>query len=317
MEKVDGLGRAVTRQSTTEEEYRKRLDMLTRRAETSKGREATLLEVILCLGTQDDEYRPASIRKYYAALAWAVDKAVERGDLDDVSEHAHRQALASRPRPRPKTAEPRTSARKRKQVDKWELHRVGKFLLTRGTIEDKLLVLLLVHGVFLGLRPSEYSDADLQGSLLVVRTRKATNGRGLGEFRELDLSGISHQEQASIHRLIESFATASQGELARLLDRLGGRLRRACRRVGVEPFALYTTRHQAIANMKAAGKSAAEIAAAVGHGSLRTAGKAYARRSSGWKLEATVRASQDMVDRADEKASPPLKLSEALRPKLP
>jgi hypothetical protein len=63
MDKFDGLGTAVTRQSATEEEYRKRLDMLTRRAETLLGREGTLLEAIRCLGAQDDEYAPASIRK--------------------------------------------------------------------------------------------------------------------------------------------------------------------------------------------------------------------------------------------------------------
>ena len=37
---------------------------------------------------------------------------------------AHRDALACRPRPRPKTVEPRTSAKKLKHVDKVLLHRV-------------------------------------------------------------------------------------------------------------------------------------------------------------------------------------------------
>jgi hypothetical protein len=305
VEKRDGLGAVVTRQLVTEEEYGERLDMLTRRAETYLGRQATLLEVIIYLGVQHDEYRPSSIRKYFAALTWAVDEAVARSELDDQSESIHRDALACRPRPRPKSAERRTSAKKRKSFDREELHRVCTFLLKRGKIEDKLLVLLLVHGVFLGLRPSEYSDADLQGSLLVIRTRKATNGRGLGEFRELDLSGISHAELASLHRLIEAFGTASQGELGLLLDRLGGRLRRACRRVGVEPFALYSTRHQAVANMKAAGRTIAEMAAVLGHGGLRTSGKSYAGRSNGWKEVPTVQATTEMVIKALKKAFAP------------
>lgn len=314
MEKVDGLGVVVTRQLATEDKYRIRVDMLTKRAETALGRPATLLEVILCLAAEDDEYRPATIRQYYAALTMVVDEAVERGDLNALSERTHRDGLACRPRPRPKHAEPRTSAKKRKSFKKVELHRVCKFLLGRGKLEDRLLALLLIHGVFLGMRPSEYSDADLQGSLLVIHSRKATNGRSLGEYRELDLSDVPEGELSSLYRLIETFATASQGHLERLLDRLGARLRRACHRVGVVPFALYTMRHQAIANMKRAGKTAVEIAAAVGHGGLGTSGESYARRSAGWQNAATVRASQDIIAKAEKKVSP--KAAQAPRPKI-
>lgn len=305
MEKVDGLGVVVTRQPATEDKYRIRVDMLTKQAETALGRPATLLEVILYLAAQDAEYRPATIRQYYAALTMVVDEAVGRGELNSLGEHAHREALECRPSPRPKHAEPRTSAKKRKSVEKAELHRVCTFLLARRKIEDMLLALILVHGVFLGLRPSEYSDADLQGSLLVIHSRKTTNGRGLVEFRELDLSDVSEAELASLHRLIEAFATASKGDLKRLIDRLGRRLRCACRRVGVEPFALYTTRHQLVANMKAAGKTVAEMAAVLGHGGLRTASEKYAGRSTGWKDVPTVKPTAEMVNKAEEKASPP------------
>jgi integrase len=305
MEKRDGLGAVVTIQVSTEDEYGERVKMLTQRAEAFLGRQASLLEVIIYLGALHEEYRPASIRKYFAALTWAVDAAASRGELDGAGEGVHRDALACRPRARPKTDEPRTSAKKRKTFDKAELHRVCTYLLKRGKIEDKLLVLLLAHGVFLGLRPSEYSDADLQGALLVIRARKATNGRGLGEYRELDLSDSSAAELASLRRLIETFAAASQGELERLLDRLGARLRRACRSVGIEPIALYTTRHQFIANMKAARKTVAEIAAAAGHRGLRTAGRSYARSNAGWAHAATARASQAMIAKAEEKAAAP------------
>lgn len=311
MNRVDGFTRVVTRQDGTVEEYRERIEMLTRQASDALGHEASLLETITYLGQRHGEYKPASLRKYFAALTLEVDEAVARGGVSAHQEAVYRYALATRPRPRSNDAEPRTSARKRKGVSKQDLHAVCRFLLMRGKTDDKLLVLLLVHGVFLGLRPSEYSDADMQGSLLVIRSRKITNGRGLGAFRELDLSDISAVEIASIHRLIADFATASQGELELLLDRLGSRLRRACQRLDIKNIALYTTRHQAIANMKAAGKSAAEIAAAVGHGSLYTAGKSYAPRSSGWRQVPTARATQDMIAKIEQKA--PIK---PLQPKI-
>lgn len=312
METIDGLGQVVTKLEQTLEEYRERVSTLTRQASGQLGHQASLLETINFLAHRHDEYKPASLRKFFAALTLAVDEAVARGEFAGHQERAHRDALATRPRPRPSGAEPRTSARKRKQFSKADLHAVCTFLLKRGKPDDKLLVLLLVHGVFLGLRPSEYSDADMQGCMLVIRSRKVTNGRGLGEFRELDLSDILEAEIDSIHRLIADFATAGQGELELLLDRLGSRLRRACKRLGIKSIALYTTRHQAIANMKKAGKTAREIAAAVGHKSLLTANKSYAPRSSGWTSAPTARATQDMIAKIEQTA-PPL---EPLRAKL-
>jgi integrase len=175
---------------------------------------------------------------------------------------------------------------------------------SRGKPDDLLLVRLLVHGVLLALRPSEYADAALQGQLLIVHSRKTTNNRGLAEFRELDLAGISADEASSIDRLIEDFAKASQGELSKLLDRLCARLRRACRRLGIQPFALYTARHQAIANLKAACKSAVEIAAIAGHRSVLTQDKSYASRRSGWKHVPTIRATPQMEARLEPKAAP-------------
>lgn len=304
MDRVDGLGNLVTREKSTVVDYRGRVDMLLRRAGEALGRPATLLEVIRYLGNQHDEYQSASIRKYYAALTLAVDGALATGAIHPTQEADYRGALAERPRPRPRSAEPRTSAKKRKSVSRTEVETVCRYMWRRGKPDDKLLVRLITHGVFLGLRPSEYSDADRQGDLLVVRTRKATNGRGLCAFRELDVADISPGEAASLDQLIADFARASFGELEKLIDRLGARLRRACQNVGLEPFALYTTRHQAIANLKAAGKSAAEIAAVAGHKSLYTAGKAYAGRRSGWKAGPTAKATSAMLAKFEVQPTP-------------
>ncbi|MVS97902.1 hypothetical protein [Devosia marina] len=262
------------------------------------------MEAISYLGGRHNEYRPASIRKYYAALAVAVDEALATGAILPKQEAAYRDALKDRPRPRARSAESRTSAKKRKSVSMTEVRTVCRYLWTRGKPDDKLLVRLIKHGVFLGLRPSEYSDADRQGDLLVVRTRKTTNGRGLCAFRELDLVDIAPGEAASLDQLIVDFARASSGDLERLIDRLGARLRRACHHVGLAPFALYTTRHQAIANLKAAGKSAAEIAAVAGHKSLYTAGKAYAGRRSGWKAVPTAKATSAMLAKFEVQPTP-------------
>lgn len=178
----------------------------------------------------------------FAALTWAVDDAVDRSVLSVEITDQCREALAKRPQPRPKDAEKRTSARKRKSVAPQELHAVCMFLRERKKADDLLLLLLLINGIVVALRPSEYSDASVQGDLLVVRSRKTTNGRGLGTFRELDLAGLPDGQMETLRRLIDEFGAAAAGDVDRLIDRLGGRLRRVCASLKIAPFALYTAR---------------------------------------------------------------------------
>lgn len=111
MDRVDGLGNLVTREDSTAIEYQQRVDMLMRRAGEAFGRPATLLEAINYLGGRHNEYRPASIRKYYAALALAVDEALATGAILPKQEAVYRDALKDRPRPRARSAESRTSAK--------------------------------------------------------------------------------------------------------------------------------------------------------------------------------------------------------------
>ncbi|MBB4053969.1 integrase [Devosia subaequoris] len=293
------LGFEVTRTLSTEIEYADRVAMLMRRASSALGRPATLLDTIQHLSGQHDEFAPASIRKYFAALTAAFEEALAADTALAHPEADYRGALEKRPRPRPPSKERRTSARKRKDVLRAEVKTVCRYLWDRGESDDKLLVRLIIHGVFLGLRPSEHSEARRNGSVLIVYSRKITNGRGLGPLRELDLGNVSEDELYSIDKLIAAFAKAGCEELELVIDRLGARLRRACRRVGVKPFALYTTRHQAIANMKAAGETTTEIAAMAGHKSQQTASKYYAKRRSGWKNAPSASATRDMVAKFD------------------
>jgi hypothetical protein len=171
-ERVDGLGVVVTREDRTVALYRRRVQTLGRKAMTRLGRNASLLDIIEQLGQADGEFAPATIRQYFAALTWAVDAALECSVQSIEITNQCREALAQRPQPRPKDAEKRTSARKRKNVAPQELHAVCMFLRKRKRAEDLLLLYLLINGVVVALRPSEYSDADVQGDLLVVRCKK-------------------------------------------------------------------------------------------------------------------------------------------------
>lgn len=63
-------------------------------------------------------------------------------------------------------------------------------------------------------------------------------------------------------------------------------LQRACRQLWPKReyhITLYTGRHQFCANLKVAGRSRAEVAYEMAHGSEETAGTHYGKRRSGWR----------------------------------
>ncbi|MBK1794105.1 hypothetical protein JHL21_06285 [Devosia sp. WQ 349] len=298
--RVDGLGFEVTREVSTEVLYRKRLLTLKRRARKAIGREATLFEIVDCFCSADGEFAPATIRNYAAALSFAIDYFEGYRRITVEVAQACRRRLADRPIPRPKNAEKRTSAKKAKSVPTQVLSLVCSKLRRRGRKDDRLLVRLLVQNVTFGLRPCEYHGAKVEEFYLVVPCAKATNGRSLGETRELGLAGLPVEQVQNLKTLIAEIEVAAKGDVAALIDRLGGRLRRACMSLQVPVFSLYTTRHQAIANKKST-SSDEQVAAFAGHVSIYTAQKHYAPKGKAWKVDNTAKPSPQMVQRVRER----------------
>ena len=172
---------------------------------------------------------------------------------------------------------------------------VCRALRARGRAEDRLPLRLLIANVSFGLRPCEYHGAVLTEVYLIVRSAKGTNGRALSETRELEIDTLEAGQLASLQMLIEDMEAAAQGKISALIDRLGARLRRVCKRLKIVPFSLYTTRHQAIANKKASG-SAEVVAAFAGHVSVHTARKHYAPRGAAWKIDRTAKPCPQLVE---------------------
>lgn len=291
---VDGLGLEVTREASTEVLYRKRVATLTLRASASLGRAVTLCEIVDCFCSTHEEFSPATIRNYAAALHFAIGEAEGRGEIGADNAATCRVRLVQRPRPRPRSAETRTSARKAKSVAPQVLHAVCQKLRHRGRQDDRLLVHLLVQNITFGLRPCEYEGARIEELYLVVRSAKATNGRAVSPTRELGLEDLGDHQLQSLNALIANVERAANGDVAALIDRLGARLRRACKSLKVPVFSLYTTRHQAIANKKST-SSAEVVAAFAGHVSTYTAVKHYAPKGKAWKIDKTAKPSPRMV----------------------
>lgn len=145
--------------------------------------------------------------------------------------------------------------------------------------------LLLLRG---GFRPQELWGTHIEpigpGLISVlVRNGKASNGRALGETRQVSLELDEEEMALALSWTGRVAALAQRYEPRKAMDRLARYFtdagKRALKRDKVPSF--YTLRHQATANMKAARMTRAEIAAVLGHASDSTAGRHYARRVSG------------------------------------
>ncbi|WP_270933303.1 hypothetical protein [Falsiroseomonas oryzae] len=150
----------------------------------------------------------------------------------------------------------------------------------------RVLICWLIAGHATGLRPVEWRDAELLQSpsgdpLLKVRNAKATNGRAHGATRTLNLGHLLPQQLDAASELLKAIQIegvtgfrrlhASCSDLLYKVNRLIWPRRKAI-------IGLYSARHQYAANAKCA-RSAAEVAALMGHASSRTAYVHYARRS--------------------------------------
>ncbi|MBR0850259.1 site-specific integrase [Bradyrhizobium diazoefficiens] len=137
----------------------------------------------------------------------------------------------------------------------------------------------------LGWRPGEIVSLRREGDFLRTRAEKHTNGRGLTDTCEVDISAypkrlIDRLDQwiAAIEKWEEKY-----GGLWQVRRAMNERLATASDALGIERVCTYTFRHFAIACMKRSGFSKSEIAAIVNHASNRTATEKYGKARDGIK----------------------------------
>lgn len=185
----------------------------------------------------------------------------------------------------------RTSATKQKHFKRTDLDKFVDYLdgnLGRHKFANALRTWLLAARLT-GLRPSEWEYAGLTEvggrPCLMVRNGKATNGRGNGEFRTLDLSKATAADMEALQEMIgmlEGYQREMSFErLQYLLTKYMNRATRACFGRRKKYPTLYSLRHQFAADAKLSGHTKAEVAAILGQATDETAGTHYARAVSG------------------------------------
>lgn len=171
----------------------------------------------------------------------------------------------------------RTSAKKARVLTEDQAILLIESLKRGGDTDGRILALLCHFGPVFGLRPKEWTRARVDGEWLWVRNAKATNGRANGAVRALSLAGVSKKARAQIHELCNLLREAVRmSGWRKVLRRLGSRLARVSRKLGLRRLCLYCLRGTA--------------AAVMGHASSSTAFRHYPspRQAKGWRFRVAV-----------------------------
>jgi len=245
-------------------------------------------DVVAYMQRNANKWKWATFRQYQASIACRYEVRYEE-TRDPLYQRAAEEIRKLPWTDCKKASDPgSTSSLKRKGVPKrdyevlvaklWNPIRHGDF--------SKRAALWLMASMCTGLRPCEWEHASLSGdgTSVTANNAKATNGRGTGVSRTVPISA----EDASVVRAhLESLAEMKAKGITfdQMHERCSVALRRACRSIwGNDPkrrYALYSARHQFAANAKAT-KSHEEVAELLGHSSVRTARRHYAKRRSAW-----------------------------------
>lgn len=156
-----------------------------------------------------------------------------------------------------------------------------------GEISQALLDWLRA-GIWLGLRPSEWKDAELieiEGiKSIVVQNAKLGNGRAHGKTRTLVMSKMNEEEIAIVLRHLERTKKwESAGIYRKMNQSCASKLQYTVRKIWPKRrkhLTLYSARHQFVADAKSSGISLSEMAALMGHSVDNTATIHYGRRAA-------------------------------------
>lgn len=265
-----------------------------------------LRDAAVWLAAERKRYRTKTYDRYRTALLWRMERdGVEPEALAELRS-ASRQACR-------KTLDRDSNALKLKFISSDDLTRLQERLrehdddsrvkLGYAGIKTSRLALDWLRGcILLGLRPSEWNDADIEiqngAEVLIVRNRKyleTADGkpwRGNGRIRTLGLGWLPSELKERVRTLVDVLNAARRDDE---YDRVYTLCRQSLWRANVELWpnrkrhiTLYSGRHQFSASAKATGLSHETIAALMGHASTKTAGSSYGKTKYGHNVGGSI-----------------------------
>lgn len=252
-----------------------------------------------------------------SALFWIAEKAqslLDNGSADlERYDYAYRDIQELTTKSLQKRSQ-NTSGQKLKAFPDEAVSILEKAALTNKSKALRNALLFIKANLILGLRPVEwfnsklieYHNRDALGDYLTdedgnkikslaleVKNAKHSSVRANGEKRVILLDKLTEIQISYIKRWLKLVSELKSENLvnfseAEVNKKIYSPLQRSIKCIflksgwdGASP-ALYSTRHQAVANAKANGNSQREIAALFGHSSLNTASKHYGKKYSGY-----------------------------------
>ncbi|MBY3432679.1 hypothetical protein HFN89_00630 [Rhizobium laguerreae] len=313
-EGAEEVVKGVTRSVKTQQQYVDRGNQLLARYRRERG---ILQDDLLSLDTVEFADWVLSLKPTLKATTWRPYKQSAKAVLATLPEADQAMAIldadtvesGSEPERKPSKEKNtkggrelvrRTSALKAKSISKPDFDRIVNYLrFFSASKYGHTLADWLVAGIATGLRPGEWMATSLEFSedpdaprgryvWLYVLNAKSTNGRGNGAARTVDLSNVRDETIDAIKRmcdrgrewLVRGTYGDMQGQCAQLLYNTAERMFPG-RKLS---YALYTTRHQFIANAKSYHPPEA-VSAMAGHGVDNTAAENYGKRRSAWNMD--------------------------------
>jgi len=297
LERPDLGGRVRVRKPETEADYRIRYTWLRKRTahfQHTSVEATTVADVADWLVKTASTLRPSSYRQYRAAIQQELRNLwdAKKISLDEVEQIAASMILSrgpGAPSPYAPMRSPlRTSAGRAKSIAQHKAVALSGFAAARKSPAGRNLADHYRFGLEFGLRNFEWFGAVLEGTKLKVPCGKYSipNGRGIAEYRTLSAQNLDAGELARLAEFLERLrsemrAVNGRGDL--VLRRQSYLLRDIRNQAHAPRVTLRTTRHQFTANMRKAGYSREERAAALGHASADTSDDHYGKPNRGWK----------------------------------
>ena len=283
-----------TKSPTTIQSYFKRAENLKKAAQKELGLNPSVKPnprqmVGWLLGNQK-KYSSATWRQYKSAVLCAYENELDLLDerinpmpwIEAIellkSTDNHNQPIAKS-----------TSAKKLKKINPKDLDKLLSVLEHSKTQVSQSLILWIKCGLWTGLRPGEWETTEIvkvgESEALLVHNAKNTNGRSHGITRTVILNKCSEEEIAIIKTHVNQVKKwHSAGVYRNMYHACISKLYETTRKIWPNRerhITLYSTRHQFVANAKAANLSLAQVAALMGHAVDDTATTHYGRRAAG------------------------------------
>jgi integrase len=235
------------------------------------------------------KYRPNTWAQYRCSIRFVAKLFLKKNKIDKETFDKTCLILEKTKGGDKKNLEPQTSSHKKKSFNPKEIKALEDFINqeNKNYRWGKATLFWIKASILVGLRPIEWRNSTYlkKENILIVLNAKNTNGRAIGEFRNLSLNHLNDNQIETVCKHLDFAKRMSDNDKWEIYYQgCSNFIKYATRRIWPHKErlpSLYSGRHQFSANMKASGCRRNEVAALMGHSSDETAAEHYGKKIFG------------------------------------